>query len=48
MGGPGVTAQLELLLDGVLIGSQEMAGAVDAVCAQALRIIDRLKNRADE
>jgi len=43
---PGVTAQLELLLDGVLVGSQEMAGAVDAVCAQAQRIIDRLKNGA--
>jgi len=39
---PGVTAQLELLLDEVLVGTQEMAGAVDAVCAQALRIIDRL------
>ena len=44
---PGVTAQLELLLDGVLVGTQEMAGAVDAVCAQALRIIDRLTDGAD-
>jgi len=39
---PGVTAQLELLLDDVVVGTQEMAGAVDAVCAQALRIIGRL------
>lgn len=44
---PGITAQLELLLDEVLVGSQEMAGAVDAVCAQALRIIDRLTDGAD-
>ena len=43
---PGVTAQLELLLDGVLVGTQEMLGAVDAVCAQALRIIGRLTNGA--
>jgi DNA topoisomerase-3 len=43
---PGVTAQLELLLDGVLVGNQEMAGAVDAVCAQALRIIGRLTDGA--
>ena len=43
---PGVTAQLELLLDDVVVGSQEMAGAVDAVCAQALRIIGRLTDGA--
>ncbi len=43
---PGVTAQLELLLDDVLVGTQEMTGAVDAVCAQALRIIGRLTNGA--
>jgi len=43
---PGVTAQLELLLDDVLVGTQEMLGAVDAVCAQALRIIGRLTNGA--
>jgi len=43
---PGVTAQLELLLDDVLVGTQEMSGAVDAVCAQALRIIGRLTNGA--
>ena len=39
---PGVTAQLELLLDEVLVGRTEMMGAIDAVCAQALRIIGRL------
>ena len=43
---PGVTAQLELLLDEVLVGSQEMAGAVEAVCAQASRIINRLTEGA--
>ena len=43
---PGVTAQLELLLDDVLVGTQEMTGAVDAVCAQALRIIGRLTSGA--
>ncbi len=43
---PGVTAQLELLLDEVLVGRQEMMGAIDAVCAQALRIIGRLTNGA--
>ena len=43
---PGVTAQLELLLDDVLVGTQEMTGAVDAVCSQALRIIGRLTNGA--
>ena len=40
---PGVTAQMERLLDDVLIGQQEMVGAVDAVCAQASRIIGRLR-----
>ena len=39
---PGVTAQLECLLDEVLLGRQEMMGAIDAVCAQAQRIIGRL------
>ncbi len=43
---PGVTAQLELLLDEVLVGRQEMMGAIDAVCAQALRIIGRLTDGA--
>jgi DNA topoisomerase-3 len=40
---PGVTAQMERLLDDVLVGQQEMVGAIDVVCAQASRIIDRLK-----
>jgi DNA topoisomerase-3 len=40
---PGVTAQMERLLDEVLVGQQEMAGAIDAVCAQASRIIGRLQ-----
>lgn len=39
---PGVTARLECLLDDVLVGRQEMLGAIDAVCAQASRIIGRL------
>jgi DNA topoisomerase III len=38
---PGVTAQMERLLDEVLIGQQQMVGAIDAVCAQASRIICR-------
>jgi hypothetical protein len=29
---PGLTAQLECLLDEVVIGKQEMIGAIDAVC----------------
>ena len=40
---PGVTAQMERLLDEVLVGQQEMVGAIDAVCAQASRIIGRLQ-----
>src|SRR5437588_6766054 len=40
---PGVTAQLECLLDKVLIGKQEMVGAIDAVCDVAQRIIGKLK-----
>jgi DNA topoisomerase-3 len=43
---PGVTAQMERLLDEVLIGQQEMEGAIDAVCAQASRIIGRLQEGA--
>ena len=39
---PGVTAQMERLLDEVLVGQQEMTAAIDAVCAQASRIIGRL------
>jgi DNA topoisomerase III len=40
---PGVTAQLECLLDDVVVGKQEMVGAIDAVCDVAERIIGRLK-----
>ena len=40
---PGVTAQLECLLDEVVIGKQEMVGAIDAVCDVAERIIGKLK-----
>src|SRR5674476_510056 len=38
---PGVTAQLECLLDDVVVGKREMVGAIDAVCdvAQAVRVI---------
>src|SRR6202011_883145 len=36
---PGVTAQLECLLDDVVVGKQEMVGAIDAVCDVAERII---------
>ena len=43
---PGVTAQLEQLLDDVLVGLQEMTGAIDAVCASAARIIGRLTEQA--
>ena len=43
---PGVTAQLERLLDEILVGQTEMMSAIDAVCAQALRIIGRLTERA--
>ena len=42
---PGVTAELECLLDDVLIGKQEMTGAIDAVCDSARRIIGRLGER---
>lgn len=44
---PGVTAQLECLLDEILVGRQDMMGAIDAVCAQAQRIIGRLIAGAD-
>ena len=43
---PGVTAQMERLLDDVLVGQQDMVGAIDAVCAQASRIISRLQEGA--
>jgi DNA topoisomerase III len=39
---PGVTAQLECLLDDVVVGKQEMVGAIDAVCDVALRINGKL------
>jgi DNA topoisomerase-3 len=45
---PGVTAQLECLLDEVVIGKQEMVGAIDAVCDVAQRIIGKLKDGASE
>jgi DNA topoisomerase-3 len=38
-----VTAQLECLLDDVVVGKQEMVGAIDAVCNVAERIISKLK-----
>ena len=40
---PGLTAQLECLLDEVVIGKQEMIGAIDAVCDVAQRIIGKLQ-----
>ncbi len=43
---PGVTAQLECLLDDVVVGKQEMVGAIDAVSDVAQRIIGRLKDGA--
>ncbi len=43
---PGVTAQLELLLDEVVLGKQRVEGAIGAVCDQAARIIGRLVGSA--
>jgi len=43
---PGVTAQLECLLDDVVVGKQEMVTAIDAVCDVAQRIIGKLKDGA--
>jgi len=43
---PGVTAQLDCLLDDVVVGKQEMVGAIDAVCIVAERIIGKLKEGA--
>ena len=40
---PGVTATLECLLDDVVVGKQDMTGAIDAVCDVAKRIIENLK-----
>ena len=45
---PGVTAELECLLDEVLTGRQAMVGAIDAVGDSARRIIGRLTARGDE
>ena len=39
---PGVTAELECLLDDVVTGRQAMMGAIDAVCDSARRIIGHL------
>lgn len=39
---PGVTAQLEYLLDDVVVGKQAMVAAIDAVCDVARRIIGKL------
>jgi DNA topoisomerase-3 len=41
---PGVTAQLECLLDDVVFGKQSMVGAIDAVCEVAQRIIGKLND----
>ena len=41
---PGVTARLECLLDDVVVGKQEMVGAIDAVCEVAQRIIGKLND----
>jgi DNA topoisomerase III len=43
---PGLTAQLECLLDDVVIGKQEMLSAIDAVCDVAQRIIGKLQEGA--
>jgi DNA topoisomerase III len=43
---PGLTAQLECLLDDVVVGKQEMIGAIDAVCDVAQRIIGKLQESA--
>jgi DNA topoisomerase-3 len=43
---PGITAQLECLLDDVVVGKQQMVGAIDAVCDVAQRIIGKLKDGA--
>ena len=43
-----MTAQLECLLDDIVVGKQEMVGAIDAVCDVAQRIIGKLKEGAAE
>ena len=45
---PGVTAEMECLLDDVLTGRQEMMGAINAVCDSARRIIGKLAARGDD
>ena len=45
---PGVTAEMECLLDDALTGRQEMMGAIDAVCDSARRIIGKLAARGDD
>ena len=40
---PGLTAQMECSLDEVVLGKQEMIGAIDAVCNVAQRVIGKLK-----
>ncbi len=45
---PGVTAQLECLLDDVVLGKQAMVSAIDAVCDVAERIIGKLRNGSHE
>jgi DNA topoisomerase-3 len=39
---PGVTAQFEVLLDEILVGKQQVVGAINAICQQATRILERL------
>ena len=41
---PGLTAQMEHLLDDVVTGKQAMTAAIDAVCAVAQRIIGKLQS----
>ena len=43
---PGLTARLECLLDDVVIGKEQMVGAIDAVCDVAQRIIGKLTDSA--
>ena len=43
---PGVTAELECLLDDVVLGKKDMMAAIDAVCDAARRIIGRLGDGA--
>lgn len=45
---PGQTAQMECLLDDVVVGKQEMMAAIDAVCDVARRIIGKLVQSTSE